>query len=118
MATVGSVTAAVFLTSLHSSTSGMRHLSFIRDDEIVGVPLDRLLQAFHDPNRRAVAEQARRLGGVGARELQVAAPRLAMNGFHMLRLRTALRDARANHVVELDQRGLVAEREVVGLAEP
>src|SRR5439155_26147201 len=97
MATVGSVTAAVFLTSLHSSTSGMRHLSFIRDDEIVGVPLDRLLQALHDPNRRAVAEQARRLRDVGARELQVAAARLPVHRSHLTHGGKAHSNATADH---------------------
>src|SRR5438105_14805187 len=117
MATVGSVTAGVVFASVRSSTSAMRHLWLIPEHQIVCVPLDGFFQSFHDPNRGAVAEQALGLRDVGARELQVAAPRLAMDRLGVPGGGVAPADAVADQIEQLDERGLVAERDVVGLAE-
>src|SRR5436190_22455863 len=95
-ATVASLAGGMTSASLRSRTSGMRHLLVFRDDEIVGVPIDGFFQSFHDPNRGAEAEQPARLRDVGARELQIAAPRLTMHRLHALRLRLAARHAVAD----------------------
>jgi len=65
----------------------------------------------------AVAEEPHCLGDVGARELHVAAARLAMRRLDLTQLGKALRDAVADHGVELEKRGLVAKGDVVRLPE-
>src|SRR3954464_5613639 len=124
VASLGSAFTSVW-GALRSSTSmtcsissAMRYLPFLHDRrKIVRVPIDGLLQSSHDPNRRAVAEEPLGLARIGAREHEVALARLAMHRFDAARFGEAARDLGPDEGVEIVERGLVAERDVVGLAE-
>src|SRR5690349_12450582 len=98
--------------------SSMGDLPFLRSRlKILGVPLDRSLQGFHDSNGGAIAEQPLGLGGVGARKRQVALARGSMNSSPRRRVREFFANGFPDHLEELEERGLVAERHVVSLAE-
>src|SRR4029079_2662777 len=115
-ATAGSVASAAVFSSTLSGTSGsMRHLLGLFLDQVGRVPVDGALQSLVDAQLGLVAEQAPRLADVGARVLEVALARLAEHRLHVLHVRQALRDAGADLVEQLGERGLVAVAGVVGL---
>src|ERR1043166_2523030 len=85
--------------------------------EILDVPVDRLGEARAPGEGRPIAEQPRRLANVGARQKHVAAPRRAVNRAHVAQVRQPLGELVTHDLEQLVQRGLLAYRDVVGLAE-
>ena len=83
--------------------------------QALDIPVDGALEPLAHVQLRAIAEQARRLGDVGARDAHVARAKVAVHGARGREVRVVQREEAPQHPEELVERGLLADRDVVDL---